>query len=177
MRSVLLQCHLVGRNSPFCIAIRYGLAVRGSNPAGGEIFLTFPDRPWGPPCLLYNGHRVFPGGKGAGAWRWPPTPFSAEVKESVELYLYSPFLAFVACSRANFTFTFTFYIVVSPVAKESIRAVIVCISRCYSGYGSCMERSFWNTAYNVGVVNGQECGRRWLWFNFICLIVSARVWR
>jgi len=22
-----------------------------------------PDRPWGPPSLLYNGYRVFPGGK------------------------------------------------------------------------------------------------------------------
>jgi hypothetical protein len=24
--------------------------------------------------LLYNGYRVFPGGKAAGAWCWPPTP-------------------------------------------------------------------------------------------------------
>jgi hypothetical protein len=30
---------------------------------GGEIFRTCPDRPWGPPSLLYNGYRVFPGGK------------------------------------------------------------------------------------------------------------------
>jgi hypothetical protein len=30
---------------------------------GGEIFLTCPDRPWGPPSLLYNGYRVFPGSK------------------------------------------------------------------------------------------------------------------
>jgi hypothetical protein len=27
------------------------------------------DRPWGPPSLLYNGYRVFSGGKAAGAWR------------------------------------------------------------------------------------------------------------
>jgi len=33
-----------------------------------------PDRPWGSPSLLYNGYRVFPGGKVAGSWRWPPTP-------------------------------------------------------------------------------------------------------
>jgi hypothetical protein len=40
-----------------------GWTVRGSNPGGGEIFRTYPDRPWGPPILLYNGYRVFPGGK------------------------------------------------------------------------------------------------------------------
>jgi hypothetical protein len=33
-----------------------------------EIFRTRQDRPWGPPSLLYNGYRVFPGGKAAGAW-------------------------------------------------------------------------------------------------------------
>jgi hypothetical protein len=39
-----------------------GWTVRGSNPGGGEIFRTCPDRPWGPPSLLYNGYRIFPGG-------------------------------------------------------------------------------------------------------------------
>jgi hypothetical protein len=49
-----------------------------------------PERPWGPPSLLYNAYRIFTGGKAAGAWRWPPTPSSVQVKERVELYLYSP---------------------------------------------------------------------------------------
>jgi len=40
-----------------------GWTVRGSNPGGGEIFRTFPDRLWGPCNLLYNGYRVFSGGK------------------------------------------------------------------------------------------------------------------
>jgi len=57
---------------------------------GGEIFRTRPHRPWGPPSLLYNGYQVFSVGKAEGAWRWPPTPSSAEVKERVELHLYSP---------------------------------------------------------------------------------------
>jgi hypothetical protein len=35
---------------------------------GGEIFHTRPDRPGGPPSLLYNGYRVVSGGKAAGAW-------------------------------------------------------------------------------------------------------------
>jgi hypothetical protein len=43
--------------------------VQGSNTGGGEIFLTRPDRPWGPPNLLYNVYQVFPGVKAAGVWR------------------------------------------------------------------------------------------------------------
>ena len=39
-----------------------GWTVRGSNP-GGARFFARPDRPWGPPSLLYNGYRVFSGGK------------------------------------------------------------------------------------------------------------------
>ena len=30
---------------------------------GARFFRTCPDRPWGPPSLLYNGYRVFSGGK------------------------------------------------------------------------------------------------------------------
>ena len=40
------------------------------------------------PSLLYNGYR--PWGKAAGVSRWPPTPFSAQVKEKVQVYLYIP---------------------------------------------------------------------------------------
>ena len=68
-----------------------GWTVRGSNPGGGEIFRTRPDRPWGPPTLLYNGYRVFfPGVKRLGRGVDYPPPSSAEVKGRVELYLYSP---------------------------------------------------------------------------------------
>jgi len=51
----------------------YELDSRGLNPTGSEIFCTCLDHPWGPPSLLYNGYWLFPGGKAAGAWRWPPT--------------------------------------------------------------------------------------------------------
>jgi hypothetical protein len=66
--------------------------VRGSNHGGGEIFRTCPDRPWGPPSLLYNGYRVFPGGKERpGRDADPSTASSAVGHERVELYLYSPY--------------------------------------------------------------------------------------
>jgi hypothetical protein len=35
-------------------------------------------------------YRGIPGSKAAGAWRWPPTASSADLKERVVLYLYSP---------------------------------------------------------------------------------------
>ena len=54
---------LVCRDSSVGIATGYGLGGPGSNPGGGEIFRTCPDRPCGPPSLLYSGFRVFPGGK------------------------------------------------------------------------------------------------------------------
>jgi hypothetical protein len=59
-----------------------GWTVRGSNSGGGEIFRTRPDRSYSPPSLLYNGYRVYHGGKAAGAWCLPNTPpSSAEVSE------------------------------------------------------------------------------------------------
>jgi len=87
--SLLCTC-MVGRDSSVGIALATGWAVRGSNPGGVEIFRTCPNRPWGPLSLLYNGYRVFSGGKAGGAWPWPPTPFSTEVKGRVMLYFYSP---------------------------------------------------------------------------------------
>jgi len=62
------------------IATDYGLDGPGSNPSGGEIFRTCPDRPWGPPSLLYNGS--FPGGKlRPGRDPDPLPPSSAVVKK------------------------------------------------------------------------------------------------
>ena len=61
-------------DSSVSIVTRYELESPGIESWWGEIFRTRPDRLWGLPSLLYNGYRVFPGLKAAGAWRWPPIP-------------------------------------------------------------------------------------------------------
>ena len=54
-------------------------------PVGGDIFRTYPDRPWA------NGYRVpFPEVRWSERGVYQPPPSSAEVKERVELYLYYP---------------------------------------------------------------------------------------
>jgi hypothetical protein len=66
-----------------------GWTVRGSNPGGGEVFRTRPDRPCGPPSILYIGYRVsFPWVEQQGRGVVHPPPSRAEVKERVELYTY-----------------------------------------------------------------------------------------
>ena len=97
--------------------------VRGSNPGGGQIFRTCPNRPWAPHSLLYNVYRAFSGDKerpGRDADSSPPS--SAVCLERVELYLYSPYgpyglyrasvsvqgctLPYLSvCTRVHFTFT------------------------------------------------------------------------
>jgi hypothetical protein len=68
-----------------------GYTVRRSKPVGDYIFRTRLDQPWGPSSLLYNGYRVsFPGVRRPERDVDHPSSSSAEVKEGVELYVYSP---------------------------------------------------------------------------------------
>jgi hypothetical protein len=83
-----------GPSSVVGIAIGYGLDGPGieSRGWGGEIFRNCPDRPWGPPSVLYRGYRVFPGGKERPGSDADPSPLSSAVcHERVELYIYSPY--------------------------------------------------------------------------------------
>jgi hypothetical protein len=64
------------------IGIRYGLDGPEIKSWWGRVFPH-------PSILMYNGNRVFAGRKAAGAWHWPLTPSNVEVKERVELFIYS----------------------------------------------------------------------------------------
>ena len=71
------------------VETRYGLEGTGFESRWGEIFLTHPDRNWGPQSFLYNGYRdSFP------AVKWtergvdnPPTSSAKVKKKRVEIYL------------------------------------------------------------------------------------------
>ena len=69
-----LHTLIVGRDRSVGVATGYGLDSPGSNPGGGENFRNCTDRPWGPPSLLYNGYRVFPGVKSGRGVTLTPHP-------------------------------------------------------------------------------------------------------
>jgi hypothetical protein len=81
----------VGQDSVVRIATRYGLDGPEIESRWGRDFLH-PSRPalgtTQPPLRWISG--VFPGVKRSGRVVDIPTPSNAEVKERVELYLYSP---------------------------------------------------------------------------------------
>ena len=101
---------VVGRDSSVGIATRYGLDGPWIESRWGRDFQHLyrptlvpiqPNMKWVP--------GFFPGGKAAGAWRWPSTQSSAEVKESAELYLHSPSGLSWPVLGWNLPFPFTIY--------------------------------------------------------------------
>ena len=86
-----------------------GSTVRDRIPVGGEIFRTYPNRPWGLPSLLYNGYRFFTGGKERpGRVADPSLPSSAVVMKG-QSYTSTPPMAIrpvqslSACTKKHFT--------------------------------------------------------------------------
>jgi hypothetical protein len=73
---------MCGAGSSVGIATEYGLDGPGIESRWWQDFSARPDRPLRPPSLLYNGYRVFPGGKERpGRAADHSLPFSAEVLE------------------------------------------------------------------------------------------------
>jgi hypothetical protein len=83
----------VDRDSSVGIATHYELDspwIKSRWGGGGEIFRTSLESPWGPRSLLYSGTRLsFPRVKQPRRGVNHPPPSNAEVKERVQLYLYS----------------------------------------------------------------------------------------
>jgi hypothetical protein len=77
-----------GRDSSIGIATRYGLDGPEIKSCCGRRFPHPSRQALGSPSLIWWLPHL-PWSKAPGAWRWPPTPPSAEVKGRVQLYLYS----------------------------------------------------------------------------------------
>jgi len=109
-----------------------GWKVRGSNPGGGEIFRTCPDRPWGPASLLYNGYWVFPGDKERPVRDADPSPLLVPWSRKniaiplLHLWAVRPVQRLSAYTRVHFTFTFTFQLHCGT--HSSVCGVIVILS-------------------------------------------------
>ena len=65
----------------------------------GTRFSARPDRSWGPPSLLYNGYRVFPGGKERPRRDADPSPPSSAVVKKEQSYTSTPPMGRTACTE------------------------------------------------------------------------------
>ena len=173
----------LNRVSSVGIATHYRLDDPGIASQWGRDFPHRPNPLWDSPSLLYNGYRVSPGGKAAGAWRWLPPQSSAEVKERVEIYLYSLFgpswpviftftcllrtESFV-CNADEFLSSRMFRFCKTKVQsrgscpypclwmlRNDVTLVEFCSRRCVSNLAECM-------ACNVAVP--PTAGDDWLWY-------------
>ena len=102
---------LCGPGSVVGIATGYGLDGPGIESRwGGDIFRTCSDRPCGPPSLLYNGYRVFPGVKSGRSvtlthhsllvlWSW-----KGRAIPLLHLRAVRPVQRLSACTRVHFFF-------------------------------------------------------------------------
>ena len=101
---------LCGPGNSVGIATGYGLDGPGIESRwGGEIFRTCPDRPWGPPSLLNNGYRVFPGAKSGRGVTLTPHPLlvpwsrKSIAKPLLSLCAVRPVQSLSACTGVYFT--------------------------------------------------------------------------
>ena len=112
-------CALLLRYSNSLQAVWYGdwIALWSQN------LRTRPDWPWVPPHLLYNEYQLpFPGLKRMGCDIHHPPYSSAEVKEIVELYLYSP-LGLSGLFRLNFIFILLGLVYLITVFFDNARVI------------------------------------------------------
>ena len=156
-RRQLRQCPCVNKIQYFSLLMglyRYSLWAwpSGIEIRWGRVFHTGPESH---PASLYSGYRCHSRGNTAGAWRWPPTRSSAEVKERVKLYLYSPSVPLWQIVRWTFPLIWWLVICVhpteSPVVSTSFktfalrrqRRVLVCKIPEYCLYGQFARAALW----------------------------------
>ena len=138
-----LSLNIVGRDSSVGIASGYGLDSPGIESWwGGEIFLTRPNRSWGPPNLLFKGGLVHLPVVKRPECCVNHTPSSiAKVKEGVELFLWVSWpvpgwtllldLPFPLSCSIEYRFPVTDLIFTKGVVNFPIKLAFVVLTRIY----------------------------------------------
>ena len=91
------------------VYVLYGPGIE-SRWGGGEIFRTYPDRPWGPPSFLYNEYRVFPGGKERPGRDVDPSPPSSAVVKKEQSYTSTLPMGRTACTEPQCLYKAALYL-------------------------------------------------------------------
>ena len=108
IRKVKLTSCFVGPVAQSVQRLTTGWTVRDRIPVGTR-FSVRPDRPWGPPSPLYNGYRVFPGGRGGrGVGLNPPTPI--QCRKVLEKSTAIPLLTLRGCVACKKGETYPFHV-------------------------------------------------------------------
>ena len=106
---------------------------------GGENFRTFPDRPWCPPSLLYDGYWVFLGGKERQGRDADPSPPSSTVVKKEQSYISTPSIGRSACTEPQCLYSTAIPVlplwVVRPVQSLSTCTVQLYLYSPYVPYG------------------------------------------
>jgi len=98
---------------PFSFFILGSVWLWDRIPVGGGARFSAPVQTWGPPSLLYNGYRIFPGGKERLGRDADPSPLlvpwsrKSRAIPVLPLWTVQSVQSLSACTTVHFTFTYT----------------------------------------------------------------------
>ena len=105
----------------------------------GARFSARPDLPWGPPSLLYNGYRVFTGGRVRPGRDADPSPPSSAVVKKEYSYTSTPPITRTACTEPQCLYSKAIPLLhlwaVRPVQNLSACTVQLYLYSPYGPYG------------------------------------------
>ena len=123
--------------------------VQGLNPGGGGIFRTRSERPWGPPTLLYTGHRVSLGVKRVGCRFEHPTHLAPRLKKEESYICTSPLRLHDLFQGELYLYLYGIIIIIIIIGPNPVACYICCISD--------MREVFWLASWGLSFWESCNC--------------------